>query len=144
MFERGLIAGSFDLYHAGHTAFIREAKKRCAWLMCVTGSDAIIRLRKGHARPIIPLEHRVAVLRENRHIDAVGIMPGDTEEEHRAGIRQIIHIIRPDVVLAGETSIADENYLDIQDEYGFKWIRLSVEVLHTSEIIEKIKGGETQ
>ena len=137
--KKGLISGSFDLYHIGHVSFIRAARLRCDWLTCAVSTDAHVRAVKGSCRPIMPLEHRVAILEANRNIDQTVIIPGETNEAVREGLERIVQREQPAIVFCGADRTADKNFLPIQDKYGFAYEVLESGVYErTSGIIERI------
>src|SRR5690606_27575084 len=54
--------GCSDILHAGHVAYLEEAKSRGNRLIVAVNDDDSVRRLKGPARPITPLEDRMAVL----------------------------------------------------------------------------------
>ncbi|MDE0087018.1 MAG: adenylyltransferase/cytidyltransferase family protein [Candidatus Poribacteria bacterium] len=137
--KKGLISGSFDLYHVGHVSFIHAARQQCDWLTCAVSTDEHIRAVKGSCRPIIPLEHRLAILKANRYIDRTVIIPGETDEAVREGLERIVQKEQPTFVFCGADRTADKNFLPIQDKYGFTYEVLESGMSErTSGIIERI------
>lgn len=58
-----------DLFHAGHVAFLREARALGSHLtVCVVPDDRVAAAKR---RPIMTCEERVAVVAACRHVDAV-------------------------------------------------------------------------
>src|SRR5262249_14340495 len=54
--------GCFDVLHAGHVAYLQEARRQGDVLVVGVNSDAGVRELKGPTRPVHKVEDRVAVL----------------------------------------------------------------------------------
>lgn len=63
--------GSFDLFHAGHARFLKEAKKQGDILIVGLNSDKSVKSYKGHGRPIIDGCSRAEVLDAIRYVDYI-------------------------------------------------------------------------
>jgi len=74
-----LVSGCYDILHAGHIQFFRDAKDRDDYLTVCVASDRVIREYKGR-EPAMPEEHRAAVIRAIRGVDDVCI--GDDDPPH--------------------------------------------------------------
>ena len=57
-----LTNGCFDVLHAGHVAYLREAKRQGDVLVVGVNDDEQVRRMKGAERPIFPLQERLEVL----------------------------------------------------------------------------------
>jgi D-beta-D-heptose 7-phosphate kinase/D-beta-D-heptose 1-phosphate adenosyltransferase len=86
--------GCFDILHAGHVAYLEEAKTRGDRLLVAVNDDASVRRLKGAGRPINGLEDRMAVLAGLAAVDWVVPFPEDTPE-------RLIEEILPDVLVKG-------------------------------------------
>lgn len=85
--------GVFDILHAGHVRYLREARALGDLLIVGLNSDASVRrLGKGPNRPINGLADRMAVLSELRCVDAVVPFEEDTPEALIAALRPEIHV----------------------------------------------------
>ena len=69
MIRIGYAPGAFDLFHIGHLNLLRRAKERCDYLIAGVVSDEVLIARKG-VTPVIPLEERIEIVRNCRHVDA--------------------------------------------------------------------------
>jgi len=86
--------GCFDILHAGHVAYLEEAKQRGdRLLVAVNDDDSVLRL-KGTGRPVNPLADRMAVLAGLAAVDWVVPFAEDTPEE-------LIIELGPDVLVKG-------------------------------------------
>ena len=88
-----LTAGTFDLIHPGHIAYLQFCKSRGDLLVvCVVG-DKRTRRRKKAGRPIVKQEWRALIVSTLKPVDLVFISDRRPFEE------EIIDTIRPDVVI---------------------------------------------
>ena len=58
-----------DLFHAGHVAFLREARRHGDWLVVGVLSDEVAAAYK--RQPVMTLAERVAVIESCRYVDEV-------------------------------------------------------------------------
>ncbi len=86
--------GCFDILHAGHVAYLEEAKQRGDRLLVAVNDDASVTRLKGPGRPINPLADRMAVLAGLAAVDWVVPFSEDTPEA-------LIGEILPDVLVKG-------------------------------------------
>ncbi|MCI0401695.1 MAG: bifunctional D-glycero-beta-D-manno-heptose-7-phosphate kinase/D-glycero-beta-D-manno-heptose 1-phosphate adenylyltransferase HldE [Gammaproteobacteria bacterium] len=86
--------GCFDLLHAGHVRYLTEARKIGDRLIVAVNDDASVRHLKGPDRPVITLEHRMAVLDALEAVDWVVPFSEDTPE-------RLICRIKPDALVKG-------------------------------------------
>ena len=63
-----LVSGGFDPLHSGHLAYFREAKKLADSLCVCVNSDEWLTRKKG--KPFMPIQERLAVIRELRMVDS--------------------------------------------------------------------------
>ena len=54
---RVFTSGSFDLFHIGHLNLIKNAKRRCDYLIVGVNTDELVESYK-NKRPIVPLGER--------------------------------------------------------------------------------------
>jgi D-beta-D-heptose 7-phosphate kinase/D-beta-D-heptose 1-phosphate adenosyltransferase len=96
--ERGEIIvmtnGCFDVLHAGHVAYLEEAKSLGDRLIVAVNDDESVRRLKGEARPINALEDRMLVLSGLAAVDWVVPFSEDTPAE-------LISSVLPDVLVKG-------------------------------------------
>lgn len=65
--------GCFDILHAGHIAYLEEAKRRGDWLVVGVNSDASVRQLKGDGRPINNQDDRARIVAALEAVDFVYI-----------------------------------------------------------------------
>jgi D-beta-D-heptose 7-phosphate kinase/D-beta-D-heptose 1-phosphate adenosyltransferase len=86
--------GCFDVLHAGHVAYLEEAKNLGDRLIVAVNDDASVRRLKGESRPINELEDRLLVLAGLAAVDWVVPFSDDTP----AGL---IAEVLPDILVKG-------------------------------------------
>ena len=86
--------GCFDLLHAGHVAYLREARALGDRLLVAVNDDASVRRLKGPSRPVTPLGQRMAVLAALEAVDWVVPFAEDTPE-------RLVRRVLPDVLVKG-------------------------------------------
>ena len=86
--------GCFDLLHAGHVAYLEQAKKPGRVLIIGLNSDASVRRIKGPKRPVNTLAQRAAVLAALACVDYVTVFGQETPY-------QLIRALRPDILVKG-------------------------------------------
>jgi len=86
--------GVFDLLHAGHVQYLREARALGTYLVVALNTDGSTKKIKGELRPLIPLDHRAEVLAAMEMVDCVTWFEEDTPDE-------IIRMVKPEVLVKG-------------------------------------------
>jgi rfaE bifunctional protein nucleotidyltransferase chain/domain len=86
--------GVFDLLHAGHVQYLREARGLGTYLVVALNSDESTRRIKGEKRPLTPLEQRAEVLAA---MEMVNCVTWFAEESPDA----IIALVKPQVLVKG-------------------------------------------
>ncbi len=86
--------GCFDLLHAGHVAYLEEAKSHGDRLLVAVNDDDSVRRLKGDARPINSLQDRMLVLAGLAAVDWVVPFAEDTPAA-------LIADVLPDVLVKG-------------------------------------------
>ena len=128
--------GCFDLLHAGHIAYLEEAKSLGDRLVVALNDDDSVQRLKGEGRPVTPLADRLAVLAGLAAVDWVVAFAEDTPAD-------LIRAISPDILVKG----GDYKREEIA---GADWVLQNggeVEVLcfrpgrSTSQIIATIRNG---
>lgn len=76
----GYTSGVFDLFHAGHAAFLAECGKRCGFLVVGVDDDPLVRLKKGAGRPAETANQRRARVVADGHADFAFCKRGSTDE----------------------------------------------------------------
>ena len=86
--------GCFDILHAGHIAYLEEAKSLGDRLVVAVNDDDSVRRLKGESRPINGLDDRMLVLAGLAAVDYVVPFHEDTPAE-------LINSVLPDVLVKG-------------------------------------------
>lgn len=93
--------GCFDILHAGHVAYLRQAGELGDRLIVAVNDDASVERLKGAGRPINPVEARMAVLAGLAAVDWVVPFGEDTPE-------RLICRLLPDILVKGGDYRAEE------------------------------------
>jgi D-beta-D-heptose 7-phosphate kinase/D-beta-D-heptose 1-phosphate adenosyltransferase len=86
--------GCFDILHAGHVAYLQEARRLGDRLIVAVNDDDSVRRLKGATRPVNALDHRMAVLAALQCVDWVVPFAADTPQD-------LICRVRPDFLAKG-------------------------------------------
>lgn len=86
--------GCFDILHAGHVAYLEQAKRLGDRLIVAVNDDASIGRLKGPKRPINPLNRRMQVLAGLGAVDWVVPFSDDTPQA-------LIETVLPDILVKG-------------------------------------------
>ncbi len=127
--------GCFDILHAGHVAYLEQARALGGRLIVAVNDDASVTALKGVGRPINSVDRRMAVLAGLGAVDWVTSFADSTPE-------RLLQEIRPDVLVKGGDYSVDEVVgADIVLAYGGEVNVLGlVENSSTTAIVDKIKG----
>jgi D-beta-D-heptose 7-phosphate kinase/D-beta-D-heptose 1-phosphate adenosyltransferase len=134
-----LTNGCFDVIHAGHVAYLREAKKLGQVLVVAINADAQVRRLKGAGRPVYDQAERAEVLSELQSVDYVVVFNEPTAHE-------IIRAVHPHAyVKGGDYQPSEVNEAALVREMGIEFRLLEHRPgLGSTQVIErftKAHGG---
>ncbi len=131
--------GCFDLLHAGHVRYLREARLLGDRLVVGLNGDESVRRLKGEGRPVTPEGERAEILLALECVDAVVIFRENTP-------LLLIQALTPEILVKGGDwpldAIVGRDH--VESNGG---IVLNIPVLEgrsTSGLIEKIQGSNGQ
>ena len=131
--------GCFDILHAGHVAYLKEAASLGDRLIVAVNSDSSVARLKGPERPVNSVSRRLQVLAGLQSVDAVIAFEDDTPIP-------LIDALKPDVLVKGG------DYKSIEEVVGFERVhayggvvRVLGEVanLSTTHLIAKIRQADS-
>ncbi|MCC5859273.1 MAG: bifunctional D-glycero-beta-D-manno-heptose-7-phosphate kinase/D-glycero-beta-D-manno-heptose 1-phosphate adenylyltransferase HldE [Ectothiorhodospiraceae bacterium] len=127
--------GCFDLLHAGHVAYLQQARALGDRLIVAVNDDASVRRLKGPERPLNAVDQRMAVLSALAAVDWVVSFSEDTPAE-------LIAEIVPDVLAKGGDYQVEEiaGAATVQQAGGRVVVLDFVDGVSTTSIIERIRG----
>ena len=128
--------GCFDLLHAGHVAYLQQARALGDRLCVAVNSDASVKILKGNSRPINKLAERMTVLAALACVDWV--VPFEEETPER-----IYTKLLPNVLVKGGDYTADQvvGGEAVINAGGEVKILQFVEGQSTTSMIDKAKGA---
>jgi D-beta-D-heptose 7-phosphate kinase/D-beta-D-heptose 1-phosphate adenosyltransferase len=128
--------GCFDVLHAGHVQYLREAREQADCLVVGLNSDASVRLLKGPSRPVNTAEARAVVLAALQDVDHVTIFADATP-------LALIEAVRPDVLVKGaDYRKADVVGAEFVESYGGRVHLAELKAGFSSTgVIERLKAA---
>ncbi len=126
--------GCFDILHAGHVGYLKEARQLGDRLIVAVNDDESVRRLKGRGRPVNNLDQRMRVLEELSSVDWVVSYSEETPET-------LLTEIRPDVLVKGGDYAPHEVVgADLVQGYGGE-VRVVglVEGCSTTQLVERIR-----
>jgi D-beta-D-heptose 7-phosphate kinase/D-beta-D-heptose 1-phosphate adenosyltransferase len=126
--------GCFDIIHAGHVGYLRQAKQQGNRLIVAINDDASVTRLKGKGRPINSIDRRMAVVAGLESVDWVVSFTEDTPED-------LLRDIQPHVLVkGGDYGIDKVVGAEIVRSYGGEVRVLGLEEnCSTSAIVNKIQ-----
>jgi rfaE bifunctional protein nucleotidyltransferase chain/domain len=125
--------GCFDILHAGHVQYLREARKMGDFLILGLNSDASVRAIKGEKRPLVPQAERAEVVASLTAVDYVAVFDETTPF-------RLIEYLKPDCLVKGgdwqeETVVGG----DLVRSWGGRVVIVPLtEGISTTNIVEKV------
>ena len=128
--------GCFDVIHAGHVAYLREAKAQGDVLVVAVNDDAQVRRQKGEGRPIYPIGDRIDILSELQCVDYLTVFAEPT-------VHELLRAIRPDCYVKGGDYASHEiNEYNLVQELGLELRVLAHRPgLGSTQVIERMRDG---
>lgn len=125
--------GCFDILHAGHCSYLKQAKELGDRLIVAVNTDESVKRLKGDTRPINSLEQRMAVLASLGSVDWVVPFSEDTP-------LRIIKRLLPNVLVKGGDYEAEKivGYKEVTENGGFVKILSFKDGCSTTNVVNKI------
>jgi D-beta-D-heptose 7-phosphate kinase/D-beta-D-heptose 1-phosphate adenosyltransferase len=129
--------GCFDILHAGHVAYLEEARALGDRLIVAVNDDQSVTRLKGSGRPVNPLEQRLRVLAGLSAVDWVVGFAEDTPDA-------LLQALQPDVLVkGGDYAIGEVVGSEIVRGYGGRVHVLSlVDDCSTTAIVRRIQRSD--
>jgi D-beta-D-heptose 7-phosphate kinase/D-beta-D-heptose 1-phosphate adenosyltransferase len=131
-----LTNGNFDVIHAGHVAYLREARASGDVLVVGVNSDEQVRIQKGPGRPVYAIDQRLEILSELQCIDYLVVFEEPTADD-------LLRRIQPDLYVKG----GDYKFDDINEAQTLKNLGIELRVLAhrpglgSRFVIEKLRSA---
>ena len=117
-YNRGFTAGTYDMFHRGHLNLLKEAKKKCNYLIVGVNSQNLVESYKKKS-PLIEQEDRLEIINSIKYVDQVVLM--DTLDKRKA--REMVEF---DVVFIGDDWKGSERWNETEMELS----KIGVEVCY--------------
>jgi len=135
------VSGCYDIIHAGHVQFFREAKALGDFLTVSFASSEVLWAHK-QRRSSLPDEHKKGILEALEMVDQVVIGTGT---EHGLDFLEDFHRLRPDVLAVTEDDQYGEKKRALCAEVGAQYIILpktppKYEPVSTSQLVKWIRA----
>lgn len=130
--------GCFDIIHAGHVAYLEQARKLGERLVVAVNSDESVRRLKGRGRPINAVDRRMAVLAGLKAVDWVVAFEDDTP-------RQLLRTLEPEILVKGGDYAGKESVVgwELVEAYGGEVRVLDfIEDVSTTAIVSRIRRDD--
>lgn len=129
--------GCFDIIHAGHVGYLEDTRSLGDRLVVAINSDESVSRLKGPARPINPVDRRMAVLAGLESVDWVMSFGDDTPE-------RLLKLIKPDVLVKGGDYTEDQvvGWEIVKANGGEVKVLSFFDDCSTTAIVEKIQNQD--
>ena len=131
--------GCFDLLHAGHVRYLRQARELGDALLVALNSDASVRALKGPSRPVTSQDDRAEILRALASVDCVVVF-------NEPRVTKLITRIKPHIYAKGGDYTIDS--LDSGERAALEKIGAKIEILplvpgrSTTNTLVRLQQGE--
>jgi D-beta-D-heptose 7-phosphate kinase/D-beta-D-heptose 1-phosphate adenosyltransferase len=127
--------GCFDVIHAGHVAYLREARAAGDVLIVAVNSDEQVRAQKGDGRPVYSAADRLDILSELQCVDYLTVFEEPT-------VHELLKTLKPDVLVkGGDYRAEDINEYDLVQELGLDLRILAHRPgLGSTQVIERLRS----
>ena len=132
-----LTNGCFDVIHAGHVAYLKDARQQGDVLVVGVNADRQVRALKGADRPIFNEQERLEILEELASVDYLVLFEEETADA-------LIESVRPDVYVKGGDYTPEE----IAEFSLLEALEIEIRVLAhrpglgSSSIIDRIRSAD--
>ena len=126
--------GCFDILHAGHVEYLKQAKALGDFLIVAVNDDASVQRLKGENRPVNNLNDRMTVLAGLESVDYLVVFAEDTPA-------RLIAEIKPDILVKGGDYQPDEiaGAEAVKNNGGEVRIIPLIDGCSTSNIIDRLR-----
>ena len=135
------VSGCYDIIHAGHIEFFKEALKQGDKLVvCIPSDEVLYQYKK--RRPSIPIEHKIEILNNISFIDEVVI--GGNLDKNGLNFKDIIVKISPDVLVVTSDDKFEKSKRKFCTKHNIGYVKLEktppkFDPISTSSILNNIK-----
>lgn len=113
-----IASGVFDLLHAAHREYLKNAKNAGDYLVVLVESDRMTKKRKGEGRPIWNQQRRQKEIKKLPYVDEVMILPPEFDGQER--FEEIVILLSPDIYAQSSSSVALPQKRKLLEKYQGK------------------------
>lgn len=132
------VSGCYDILHAGHIEFFKQARALGDILIVCIPTDEVIYIHKKR-RSALPFEHRKRVIEAIKYVDSV-VIGADTEPG--LNFKTEFLKIKPDILAVTEDDMFEEKKRNLCALTGTKYVKLpktlDIEPISSTQIRSKI------
>lgn len=114
------VSGCYDIIHGGHVEFLTQARSLGTRLVVCAPTDAVYEAHK-YRKPLLPFEHRLAVLRALRMVDEVVV---GADHEPGLNFKTEFLRLRPHILAVTEDDRFEVAKRDLCAEVGARYVKL--------------------
>ena len=104
----GYTTGVYDMFHIGHLNIIKNAKKKCDYLIVGVSTDEVVKKYKNKT-PIVPLMDRMEIIKALKYVDKVVVQ--DSMDKLEAWKKY-----KYDILFHGDDWANSEMYNKVEEE----------------------------
>lgn len=137
--KKVFVSGCYDILHAGHVEFFKQAKALGDYLIVSFASDVVLQKYKGR-KSALPEVHKKYLLESISFVDEV--VMGENLDDPIFDFKDIFIKMKPDILAATEDDKHAKEKIKFCKKYGAKYVQLpkslSFEKISTTEIRRRI------
>lgn len=131
--KKGIVTGAFDLLHAGHIYLLKEAKKKCDYLIVGLHVDPSIE-NENKNKPIESILERQIRLDACKYVNKIIVY--EKEED----LENMFFYMDADIRFLGDDYLYAKKWITDPDIVPIEILSPSIRI-HTSDIRERIKNA---
>ena len=137
--KKVFVSGCYDILHAGHVEFFKQAKALGDYLIVSFASDAVLQKYKGR-KSALPEAHKKYLLESISFVDEV--VMGDNLDDPIFDFKDAFIKMKPDILVATEDDKNSDKKREFCKRHGAEYVQLpkdlTFETISTTEIRKRI------
>lgn len=137
--KKVFVSGCYDILHAGHVEFFKQAKALGDYLIVSFASDTVLQKYKGR-KSALPEKHKRYLLESISMVDEV--VMGENLDDPIFDFKDVFIKLKPDILVSTEDDKYSKEKSKFCKKYGAKYVQLpktlSFEKISTTEIRNRL------